>query len=99
MRYLAVPEMPHRTLWAALRDWGHATPEWHTVADSLPKPTKTLCGRSYTSEAHRTWDQTPFAARCPSCQWLAVAADGARGALSVPDHPRRPHAPQEWPRL
>ncbi len=92
MRYLAVPEMPGRDLWAWLRHRGDGAAQWHAVSDTSPRPTETLCGAPYTAEAHRTWDQTLPAARCPPCQrlvaaahWLAGATFVAEGSASVPD--------------
>jgi len=83
MRYLAVPEMPPQSFWASLRHRGHLAPQWHAVADSFPKPIKTLCGLSYTAEAHRTWDQTMSAGRCPSCETLVKTASRAKGATFI----------------
>jgi len=83
MRYLAIPEMPRRSLWASLRHWGHWKAEWHAVADSPIKPIETLCGVPYTAEAHRTWDQTLSDARCPQCQRLVTGADWVTGATSL----------------
>jgi len=74
MRYLGVMEVRHRPLRGSLPFRSHWTPEWHAVADTSPKPIRTLCGFPYTSEAHRTWDQTTYAARCPQCQQLVTAA-------------------------
>jgi hypothetical protein len=76
MRYLAVSEMPRRSLWASIRHWGQDMLQWHAVADTSPKPIKTLCGIPYTSEAYRTWDQTTSGARCPECQRLIAIAPG-----------------------
>jgi hypothetical protein len=81
MRYLAVSEMPRRSLWDSVRR-GHRKLQWHAVADTAPKPIKTLCGMSYASEAHRTWDQTMPAARCPQCHRLVMAAPG-KGATFI----------------
>lgn len=103
MRYLAVPEMPRRSFLFALRHRGHSMPEWHAVAETIPKPMKTLCGTPYLSEAHRTWDQTASGARCPRCERLvetAVKANGttfiAEGAKSPPERPRprQPRVPK-----
>jgi hypothetical protein len=76
MRYLAVSELPRRSVWIWVRYLGHRTIQWHAVADSAPKPIRTVCGRSYSSEAHRTWDQTILSARCPQCHRLVIAAPG-----------------------
>jgi hypothetical protein len=35
-----------------------------------------ICGTSYSSEAHRTWEQTILGARCPRCHRLVIAAPG-----------------------
>jgi len=93
MRYLAVPEMPRRSLWASLRPWGYQRAKWHAVTDTPIKPEKTLCGAPYTAEAQRTWDQTLFDARCPQCQplvtragWVAGATSFAEGAKSAPEN-------------
>ena len=84
MRYLAVAEMPRRTLLTSIRHFGHMSPEWHAVADSHPKPIKTLCGLSYTSEAHRTWDQTMATGRCPHCErLLSMSNKKPRGATFI----------------
>ena len=104
MRYLAVPEMPRRSLWASLLRRSH-WPEWHAVADTAPKPIRTLCGSPYTSEAHRTWDQTMSGARCLQCEGLVTAARKAKGPTfvaegptSVLGRPPRPRAPQRSPK-
>ncbi len=83
MRYLAVPEMPRHSFWVSLRHRGHLTPEWHAVKDSSPKPIKTLCGQSYTAEAHRTWDQTTSSDRCPACEHLVRTTGKVRGATFI----------------
>jgi hypothetical protein len=33
-----------------------------------------ICGTSYSSEAHRTWEQTILGARCPRWHRLVIAA-------------------------
>jgi hypothetical protein len=76
MRYLAVSELSRRSFWIWVRHLGHRTLQWHAVADTAPKPIKTLCGRPYSSEAHRTWDQTILSGRCPQCHHLVIAAPG-----------------------
>jgi hypothetical protein len=78
-RFLAVPETAHRNIFASLRHWGHAMPEWHAVVESIPMPIKTVCGWPYTAEAHRTWDQTSADARCPQSDRLVAAVSTARG--------------------
>ena len=84
MRYLAVAEMPRRNLLASIRNRGHRAPEWHAVVDSHPKPIKTLCGMSYTAEAHRTWDQTAAADRCPNCERLImISPNKSKGATFI----------------
>jgi len=88
MRYVAVPEMPRRSLWASLRPWSHLRAEWHAVTDGPIKPTETLCGVPYTAEAHRTWDQTMSEARCPQCQRLVTGADWVKGSTSLADADR-----------
>jgi hypothetical protein len=93
MRYLAVAEMPPHGFWSSLRHRGQAARRWHAVADTFPKPIKTLCGFSYAAEAHRTWDQTTWSARCPTCQRLTTTADKARVATFISERaisPRRP---------
>jgi hypothetical protein len=93
MRYLAIPEMPPHSFWASLRHRGRWVPNWHAVADTYPKPIKTLCGLSYMAEAHRTWDQTAAAGRCPACDRLATTAQKSKGATFITDTvvaPRRP---------
>jgi len=87
MRYLAVPEMPHRSLWASLRHFGHRTAEWHAVSEASPSPIRTLCGIAYGSEALRTWDQTTAADRCPQCERLVTGADKAKGATFIAEVP------------
>lgn len=92
MRYLAVPVMPPHSFWASLRHRGHLVPQWHAVADSFPRPIRTLCGTSYTAEAHRTWDQTMSAGRCSSCEKLVTSASKAKGATFISEpvaSPRR----------
>ncbi len=83
MRYLAVPETPRRSRLAAIRHWGHGAPQWHAVVDTNPKPIKTMCGLSYTTEAHRTWDQTMSAGRCPHCEQRVISAGKARSATFI----------------
>jgi hypothetical protein len=91
MRYLAVAEMPRRNLMASIRNRGHWSPIWHAVADTSPKPIKTLCGQSYTSEAHRTWDQTMSPSRCPHCERrLVLASDGSRGPTFIAEPSKAP---------
>ena len=82
MTYLAVPELPRRTLWASLRRRSKMA-EWHAVADYSPPPIETLCGFLSALEAHRTWDQTLPDAQCPQCTRLMAAADRARGAMEA----------------
>jgi len=91
MGYLGVPAMPRRSLWASLRPWRYLGAEWHAVADTPVKPERTLCGLPFTTEAHRTWDQTVSDARCPQCQRLVTGAQWAQGATSTPEitEPRR----------
>ncbi len=83
MRYLAVPEMPRHSFWALLRHRGHFPLEWHAVTDSSPPPIKTLCGQSYTAEAHRTWDQTASPDRCSACEHLVMTTGKTRGATFI----------------
>jgi hypothetical protein len=91
MRYLAVAETPRRNLLASIRNRGHRAPEWHAVVDSHPKPIKTLCGMSYTAEAHRTWDQTMAAGRCPNCERLMlISPKKARGATFIAERTSSP---------
>ena len=85
MRYLGIPAMPRRSLWASLRPWRYLGAEWHAVADTPVKPERTLCGLLFTTEAHRTWDQTFSDARCPQCQRLVVGAEWVQGATSIPE--------------
>ena len=61
------------------------------MADTPVKPERTLCGLPFTTEAHRTWDQTVSDARCPQCQRLVTGAQWAQGATSTPEitEPRR----------
>jgi len=70
VRILAVSNMLQRSSRVPLRPKGHGQPEWHAVADTNLKPIRTLCGKWCTSEAHRTWDQTPRPSRCARCQQL-----------------------------
>jgi len=60
-------------------------PEWHAVAETIPKPIKTLCGAAYATEAHRTWDQTASGARCPQCARLVSAAAATKGTTFIAD--------------
>jgi hypothetical protein len=90
-----VPEMPRRSLLSSLRHRGHPMPEWHAVAETIPEPTKTVCGTPYFTEAHRTWDQTASGARCPRCERLVEIALKARGATFIADGTK---APPERPR-
>ena len=83
MRYLGVPAMPRRSLWASLRPWRYLGAEWHAVADTPIKPERTLCGIPYATEAHRTWDQTLSDARCPQCQRLVAGAECVKGATTA----------------
>jgi len=85
MRYLAVRELPRRRFWV----WGHRSAQWHAVTETSPKPIKTVCGLSYTSEAHRTWDQTPSSGRCPQCTRLVLATPG-KGATFISDPAESP---------
>jgi len=82
MRYLGVPAMPRRSLWASLRPWRYLGAEWHAVTDTPIKPERTLCGIPYTAEAHRTWDQTLSDTRCPQCQRLVTGAEWVKGATT-----------------
>jgi hypothetical protein len=79
MRYLAVAEMPRvpprRSFWDSLRHRGRTLPEWHAVKDSSPKPIKTLCGLSYSAEAHRTWALTTPSNRCSACEHVVMTTD------------------------
>ncbi len=70
MRYLAVPEMPRRGFRVSRLRPKYWAPEWHAVAESFPKPTRTLCGLQYLSEALWTWDQTMYGSRCSQCERL-----------------------------
>ena len=83
MRYLAVPEMSRHSFWASLRHRGYFSRQWHAVTDSSPKPIKTLCGQSYTAEAHRTWDQTTSSDRCSACEHLVMTTSKTRGATFI----------------
>jgi len=83
MRFLAVPEMPRHSFWASLRHRGYVSVQWHAVVDSAPKPIKTLCGQSYTAEAHRTWDQTPSSDRCAACGHLVKTTGRTKGATFI----------------
>jgi len=74
VRYLAVSNTPQRALRVTLRPKAHGHPQWHAVAAANLKPIRTLCGMWCMSEAHRTWDQTPLATRCPLCQQLVERA-------------------------
>jgi len=80
MRYLAVEEMARPGFWTSLRHRGSGAPTWHAVTESAPGPTTTLCGLPYTSEALRTWDQIPVAARCPQCERMVAGAKNVRSA-------------------
>jgi len=85
MRYLAVPEMPRRGLMVSLLRPSYWAPEWHAVAESFPKPTKTLCGFQYLSEALWTWDQTMSGSRCAQCERLVpvISVSPADAALTA----------------
>ncbi len=83
MRYLAVEEMARPGFWTSLRHRGSAVSTWHAVTESAPRPIKTLCGLPYTSEALRTWDQIPVAARCPQCERMVAGASGTRSATFI----------------
>ncbi len=100
MRHLAIEDMPRLGFWASLRHGGHCAPTWHAVTESAPRPIKTLCGLPYTTEALRTWDQTPFAERCPQCERLVASANRAKSATFIaevsPPSPvqNQPHKPR-----
>jgi hypothetical protein len=85
MRYLAVGETARPGFWASLRPRVNDAPTWHAVTESSPPPVKTLCGIPYTSEALRTWDQTPVAERCPQCERMVTGASRARSAPFIAD--------------
>ncbi len=84
MRFLAVPEVPSRGLWDAIRRRRQMA-TWHAVEERDPPARETLCGRRYASEAHRTWDQTLPDARCSQCEGRMAAPDTVRLAASTPE--------------
>ncbi len=99
MRHLAIEEVARPSFWASLRHGGYVAPTWHAVTESAPRPIKTLCGRPYTSEALRTWDQTPLAGRCPQCERLVSSASRAKGATFIAEatpsgQPHKRHIPK-----
>lgn len=84
-------EMPPRNLMSSIRNRGHGSPIWHAVAETSPKPIKTLCGQSYSSEAHRTWDQTMSPARCPHCERrVALSSNSGRGPTFIAEQSKVP---------
>jgi hypothetical protein len=90
-RYLAVAEMPQRNWLASITHRSPGAPVWHAVVETFPKPIKTLCGLTYTAEAHRTWDQTMSRARCPHCERLSlISAEQARGPTFIAEQSNSP---------